>query len=311
MSKEIEKRGDLKASISALYELELNNYLMERTIHTLDEKIPKLGIPQQLIPPKKEVNKYERDGCVLTILGFLFAFLGWGIGVIIGALVGSADGMMAGGLLGILLGLVACAILNTLWEKRVNKEVEAETELKYKKEYGLYLRKVESENKRLERENTKKEELINERNLLIQRRDSSKSFMTEMYNATGIDSKFRTLVRIGYMEEYARLGVADKLGGRDGLYLLVEEKIDREILKIQLSDIINNLNNLVGLHEDIRYELNQMNRKSDEMISLMERSVAESDRSNEINEEIRENSAAAAYNIERMRREEEIRDMLR
>ena len=307
--KEIQEKDKLKNGISSLYELELNNYFMERTIHTLDEKIPKLGIPQQLIPPKKEeAVPQETYGCFLYPF---MMFLGWSIGAYIGSSIDCYDDTFYLRIIGIIVGGVAAFVINRFLKNKAVKESEEEAELKYKKENGLYLRKVESENKRLEREEKMKEELIKERNILKSRCYESKGFMTEIYNEVGIDSKFRTLTIMGYMEEYIRLGISDHLGGVDGLYLLIQNRVRDEIAQATWNDISNKLSSLVDLHEDIRYELNQMNRKSDEMINLMERSVEQSARSNEINEEIRENSAATAYNIERMRREEEIRDMLR
>ena len=64
MSNEIEIREKLKRDVGALYEMELNNYLMTRTIKAMNNTIGRLGHPKRLEQPVRQnmVSLYQATG---------------------------------------------------------------------------------------------------------------------------------------------------------------------------------------------------------------------------------------------------------
>ena len=76
--------ADLQKSISILYDLELNNYLMTNTINQIKEKDSKLCIAKSISKPAKEKNEVSIFSAVITtaiILGIIGTCIGLYLGI--------------------------------------------------------------------------------------------------------------------------------------------------------------------------------------------------------------------------------------
>ena len=83
-----------------------------------------------------------------------------------------------------------------------------------------------------------------------------KESVEKMYEANIIFPKYRNLVAITAINEYLLSGRCDKLEGPDGAYNLYEMELRQNIIVSQLSNIIENLeqikNNQFSLYQEIQ-----------------------------------------------------------
>ena len=112
------------------------------------------------------------------------------------------------------------------------------------------------------------------------------------------------------MDRYLRLEVATKLGGNDGLYLLVEKKIELKYRTMLLEEIIKRLDNIIQQNDAIYDECLRLNDKCDNIIKMQAQNYNAALQNGQSLESIRESSSIAAYNAEVMRQQYEIRNIM-
>lgn len=297
MSEEIEVREKLKSNVSALYEMELNNYFMTKTIKAMNGAIGKMGHPKHFEPPtrQKMVSLYQATGG--------FAGVGLGIGGGIGL---SAGSIGAGLIVGLLLGLIIGFAIDMNGREKAQRKADAE----YEQALAKYQTRMASEKRRLDNESKCKSVLIADRDALVQKRQESTALLSAMYDAVGIDKEYRHLIAIGYMDTYIRLGVANKLEGVDGLYYIVEQKIDKRLFQLTLDEISDKLDTIADKLSQISSQLEEMNQKFDRSLKASQQAINVGIQNGQTLAEIRENTGISAYNNERMRREYEFRNMV-
>lgn len=141
---------------------------------------------------------------------------------------------------------------------------------------------------------------------------ASKSLLKTMYSIVGIDPKYQNLVPIAYMNEFLRLGIATKFEGADGLYYLTMRELRTDEMCYKMDTIVSRLDSVINHQHSLYSELLDMNKRCDSLIS---QSIRETDallaQNNLINNqnrllaEVQNNTASAAYNSERIAREQE------
>lgn len=309
MSNEIEKSEKLKHDVQALYDMELNNYLMTRAIAALDHRISKLGIQKQFPKPKPaqviddDGQISFRYGCTGFVIGALICFFLIGLPITLSTyhLSWIFVSLIVGGFIGAFVGL-------HLSKKRITKEQGVVNE-QYEKYMLTYNGQIEDDKRRVAHENKIKEILIQQRNHLLMKRQESIGLLETMYNQFGIDKDFRTLVAIGYMYEYLRLGISNQLQGINGLYYLIQQRLQWDIIRATLEDISTKLDTIINKQDRIYYELCSINEKCDRMINLTVQSINTNLKNGQKLDAINENTATTAYTVERARFEDEYRHM--
>ena len=290
----------LQKGIAILYDMEKNNYLMTRAISQLNHRINKLGLRKTFrVPSKKHVGFEFAD-----LLGLL-----WIPGIIVGAIVGffialdQLRGLFVNILVGGALGLIGSILLSFIIGYAVYLRENGEAERQYNEYCQEYNNLIKSDKLRVIDELYQKEYLIEQRDMLISQKSKSESLLNSFYEVIGIDTAYRNIVPIGYMYEYSRLGISRKLEGADGLYYLIRQELRAEQLIYTLQEISEKLDTIIDQQREIYRELHSINEKCDRMIKLAEKAV-------KIGEYQVEQSEIAAYNLERIRKEEEFQSFM-
>ncbi|MBQ8175098.1 MAG: hypothetical protein IJ009_06835 [Clostridia bacterium] len=313
MGEVIESTEKLKKNVASLYEMEMNNYLMTRLIDKMDSTINGLCVSRRFEAPKMGQTKQRLSA---TGNG---ALLGGFAGVLLGVFVGCSnssgiftaiDNLVMGFLLGALFGLMIGGVIGYLIDMNAVEEEKNELQKKYDAAYQLYKRNMDEDSKRVNREEKFREALIAERDELVKKRKDSLLLLGSMYEIMGIDRGFRSLVAVGYMNEFLRLGIATKLEGIDGLYYLIQQRIQFSVLNATMQEISSKLDTIINNQDRIYYELQEMNGKFDKMIAGVFEAVKVGVDNGKRLEEIQNNTGIAAYNAERMRREYEYRNLV-
>ncbi len=294
----------LQKGISILYDLELNDYLMAKAIAKLDDEIAYLGRPKNISKPVKGSAKSGALYWIGTITvvaaiaggiieaikefinaeGFFIKFLS--------AFGGAIAGAVTGAIIGLIIGLIVSVFLKS--------SSIATAERNFKNACDRYEKDISADNMRVQNELRRKEFLIKERNSLVNRRNEASRKLKKYYDVMGIDNKYRNLVPIGYMNEFARLGISRHLEGADGLYYLVRNELRFDQMNATLNDIAYSLDSIVDKQRELYAEVTSMNRRCDKMISLTLQNAKNTERS--LNR-IAENTSIVAYNSERISQE--------
>ena len=187
----------LKEGIGILYDMELNNYMMNRAISELDYKINFLGRQRNIPAPQKNRRLFdmiefdEIRGCSLGggFAGFvIFLFLDCfnvlknlnNYGMTIAFL-----GFIAAGI----IVVNASYFLFLVYDVYDNKKI-------YNAKYAEYLEKINNDKKRVANENLQKDKIISKKAALIKRSREAVEKLNRFYNAIGIDSHYRNIVPI-------------------------------------------------------------------------------------------------------------------
>jgi hypothetical protein len=313
MKNEIISEHTLAKTVSNLYDMELNNYLTVQTIEKLEYQVNSLGYYQNIPEPKQQQAYLSFDD---TGTG---AMIGVFIGAIIGTIIGfsnssgffsSIGGAIGGLIIGSLIGVALGAVIGFCADQSYFNECKNNYGNTYQREMSQYKWQISQDKERVQKEPIQKEVLQVEIVALKNRLDKSTALTASMYDNAGIDSDFRSLISIGYMNDFIRLGISNKLTGVDGLYYLIKQKINWDLLHTTLYDISQKLNTIINNQDRIYYELCDMNRKCDEIVANTGHLIAQGIERGNTLDEIRQNSAITAYNAERSRVEQEYWNMI-
>ncbi len=310
----------LKDAISILYDMEKNNYLMERAIEKLDCQIADLGLVRNIRPPQKENICYDpgyaallipfgiAGGVIGAIYGLVtlftssFDFLVILFNIIFTPLVCGVIGALIGGAIGALIGL-----LYAVYYK--NKEIKR-AEREYQEACVRYKREKQNDKIRMERELRQKDLLSEQRTLLYHKLYDSHVVLSSFYNAVGIDGDFRDIIHIGYMYDFARLGIATELQGTNGLYDRVRKDIREELLRLDVKRILQRLDQIIDKQDRIYSDIHRLNDRCDQML-LQSINISKSlSQTNQRLEELSVQTELSEYRLQRIQREEEYRTFL-
>lgn len=304
----------LQKGIAILYDMEKNNYLMTRAISQLNQTIKTLGSKKNIAPPVEKKESFMDIFLeLLWSMGILIIFGGI-IGAISGVVYSFSRGILVGimssifsgicfGIVGGIVGLAIALILSLILGYMSFSRKTAENQRSYEEAYQKYNALVQSDNQRVSEEIKQKKHLREQRDLLVARKIKSVSLLNSFYETIGIDAAYRNIVPIGYMYEFSRLGISRKLEGADGLYYLIMQELRADELKYTLQEISEKLDMIIDQQREIYRELHSINEKCDRMIKLAEKAV-------KIGEYQVEQSEIAAYNLERIRKEEEFQSFM-
>lgn len=305
----------LKKGIAILYDMELNNYMMTKTISDLYHRANRLGKASHFEEPQKRKSTYQFGNEWIGSLASVGALLGILLGGVAGCassnhlldsigatLGGLISGGITGAIIGGIIGLVVAGIINARDDEKDEQE--------YLRKYNIYSRNVKNDQLRVEAELRKKKIILQERERLIVKRNQSKSILTDFYTIMEIDKDFRSLISMAYMNHALRLNICKKLEGIDGLYNWVEEKVQWNILQSTLEDISQKLDTIIDNQSKIYSEISNMNDKSGQLLNAVQETAKIASQNTEMLESINQNAQISAYNSERIAQEEEYQRFL-
>lgn len=307
--------ANLKKAISILYDMELNDYYMSRTIDELNNRIDNLGYRKKVAAPVYKTNefkfRYVRN--VAIVVGVLFIIISVPdqvlsestlFGKIMTAIFYTpfafiVTSIIYGIPLGLLFGLII-KLKNKSGIKIANERIEEE-----------YNKKLKTSNDNYELEIARKNILIKNRDSLIERRKKSAATLRQLYAKSGIDEKFRNIIAMGYMNEFITLGISDKLSGSDGLYYLILQELRWDDMKYTMNEISRKLDTIIDNQRALREDLIDMNKKSTRMINTLIDGVNKVNSSIErTNNNISELKAIEIYNGDRISKELEFQSYM-
>lgn len=308
-----EKEKQLKKAISILYDMELNNYRMTRTIRRLNYEIDCLGNRQNFYLPKQDYATMNNEWTAgLGVLGMFIGAFGGGISgcqstnsffdSIDAAIGGFIGGGIAGFIIGALIGFIFAII------GKANRDSEYEKE--YEQKMAIYNSKVEKDDARVEKELKQRKILIAERDSLIKRREKAQEMLNEFYMRVGIDEMFRSLIPIGKMNEIIGLNITSSLEGQNGLNDRVRKELREDAFYIKLDEISQKLDNILSKQDRIYNELMNIHSQCENLIDATMQSAQIAANNNKLLSEAVENTRIAAYNSERIAIEENYQSFL-
>lgn len=278
--------AQLQKGVSILYDLELNNYLMTVAIGKIKEKKGTLCKAKPVTKSAKVANSFEIANAVGVTL-FIVAIIGAIAGAVLGHMyaahegytsadnlvyiffcvcsyaVGIVLGAIAGGIVGIVLGIIIGIIGKAIEQKSVNehnKNIDRE-----------YSKALKVEEKRMADEAVKRDFMQGQVEYLQKKLAESLSVTKQIYDYVGIDSAYRNLICMGYMDEYIRLGIATKLGGVDGLYFVIKQQLNFDQINANLNVIIQKLDVIIDKQTQIYNAVQSMNFRCSQMVSELEK----------------------------------------
>lgn len=305
----------LKDGISILFDMEINNYNMTRSIEKLDNQISSLGHKHQYSYPVMKEGRSFSVGrtfavslissiCIL-LLGLFISYLfdnnsSIRIDELLSVIkISFFTGLIAGALVDVLIQLAQKSICDSRIKSEYDDEIKHIKELERKDE------------ERVKKELEQKKFLLNEKNILLSKKASAIENTTKFYNDMKIDPHYRNLIPIGYMHEYAKLGIATKLEGVDGLYNLVRKDLRQDQFKYQLEDISRKMDQIIDNQHSMYTVLCRINSKCNNMIQSVVSLSKQINTTNQSLQEISAKSEIAAYNSERSRKELEYQSFMR
>ena len=302
------EHNKLGEGVSILYEMEQNNYLMTRAMQQLDQQISRLGHP---FTPKKPEYPAPRTffieilmcsvplggliGGIVGVASFLasdnngilykifFSVLSFLLSAAIGAVIGCA------------VAAVSALVIYMIKMKKANE--------KYQEMLREYQQKVANARARTQRELAQKKVLLEQREKLTLRLTQAKGILESFYDTMRIHVEYRSLMAVGYMDKFIRLGISNKLTGADGLYYLIMQELDKQVLQLTLFEIASKLDSLIDNQNRLYSEIYDLNHKCDKLIAATTHQVT-------VLNNIQSNTALTAYHADRINRELEFQNFM-
>ena len=315
-------KEQLKKGISILYDMELNNYLMTRSIQGLEYEISHLGKRKEFVKPEREYDNrsaIDTGESVLLPCILIFGILGVIIGFIWGtswtdidffaffcAIIGAA---IMGGIFAF-IGMIVAVIVAAIKGKMEIDDNNERLSEKYVQNERIYNMNLRLDQERVENELQEKDLLIAQRNALITRRKVARAKLMFFYDKVGIDKNFSNLLPIAYMYEFMRLHISDKLEGADGLYYLVSRELKVDKMYLKLEEISSKFDTIIDNQHRLYDELSSLNLRCEKLIENTCMAAEIAAENNSLLQEAVENTEIAAYNTERIARENEYQSFL-
>ncbi len=296
----------LENDIAILHDMEKNNYLMTRAINTLNSEINQLGRKGVIRAPKNMKNDLSfmdyDEGIGLFTAATAFCGAIWGvintirnfqgiINVFFRSIISAIGCAILGGIIGVVIGVIVAIVLTAKKKSRLQAYYEIE--------YEDYENRIAKNNARIKNELKTKEKLLTQRKIRADRLSSSQTVLAGYYDKIGIDSRYRNIVAIGYMEQFIKLGISNKLNGTDGLYYLIMQELHWDQLNHTLAEISSKFDTIIHQNNRLYSQFIELNEKCSDLIDLTKQSLEKSDKTNTLLENIEENTEIAAYNTQR------------
>lgn len=291
----------LKKTVDYLYDMEINNYLMEQTICALKSRIDSLG---HLTPPEKQSlenenvkpEKYNGGGNAL-FFAFIGAILGgiitvivclikyfsyvanhWDFTAVVKALPNALFKLFIYTLLGALCTALVGAIIGFFVDRtsknRFDQKAQRDAQATNRKNKKINAQRTNDYNKRkmeydqlLSKEMSLKRILTSEREALIKKKVCSQVNLSLFYSNSGLAQEYCHVVPIKYMSDYIRLGISTRLEGDRGLYDRIRQDVRADMFQASLNNISHQLNSMNNYERAILNELQKQTEKSDIMIA--------------------------------------------
>ena len=306
--KAVTPASKLREGISILYDMELNKYLVQRAINQLNAKIASLGHTKRFYKPSIRESDFDIwefiwvfagiSAVIFAVIGSIYGFFSSGSGFfnkLFGIIAGPIIIGPIGGIVGFIIGSVTAFI--------ISRRDKASREAELAEENETYNKNLAADKRRVDAELKQKKKLSDERDALLTAMHSMDIKIDEFYDCMEIDGKFRNIVSIGYMHEFVRLGISNKLDGTDGLYYLILQELRMDQMQYTLDEICSKLDKIIDHQHALYNDLQKMNKKCDSLISTAIKQASAA-------EKTAQNSAIAAYNSERAARELEFQNFM-
>ncbi|MBQ7897478.1 MAG: zinc ribbon domain-containing protein [Clostridia bacterium] len=268
--------SNIKQYLEHAKTLETNRHTLNTTINRLQDKINTLGIKNQFKEPTSQKEDFLTAFLTVLICGVLLSFfVGYGMMNLHDDLYYFYDPMIIGSIwITLPLSLISGAVS---YSKKNNKRQEA------------YLKEIENDNARVEKEKKQILALQTQQDELRAEITNIEAIMNELYSINVIYPKYREMVPIITMWEYFDSRRCSELFGPNGAYNLYESESRQDI-------IISNLNKALTMLAQIRDNQYALYEAIQESNDIAERVYRQNESMLESSKNIERNSEIAAYN---------------
>lgn len=289
----------LTKGLQILFEMEKSCYIMDNGIELLEQEISRLGRAKRYAAPVRknaQLDFFTGIGATMTICAIACGIIGIIMGLCAGgrwwenlfsAVGNGIIGLIYGALGGIAIGIIVTIVLYS----REKSKYEAE----YQQSCEKIKRLEKKDAQRVQVENKKKEILKKQCSDLRVKLNDTYEDLNTYYRHIGIDNKYRSLIPMFYMYEFARLGIADTLEGSTGLNKLVHDELNIKQLQNILLDISYKLDEILDKQDriyDVMLDINGNCR------SILQNTIKEAEvsaRNNTLLAQAVENTSLSAY----------------
>ena len=296
--------------LSILLDMEKNIYIQEKTIENLYAERNSLGIKNRIELPIPESASTDYFDYMVTT-GFVF----WIIGLIIIIIAKWKDfwessGIFAiiivpiiAGIIALFIGLAGALIIGPFVAAHYKSKEQNNLDAQYKYQLDEYNKLCDAEEKRIKNENVIRAKIQQEITILENKYNESKKILDEFYNYNIISENYwHNIIAISsfyqyFLEKRTYSLEFNPKNGDKGAYNIYREEAQRGVIIIQLSKVLDKLDQIVENQEQIQNTMYEANKKisylSDDMRYM----------SKEINSSINEQTAIESYNAERTQAE--------
>lgn len=298
-------------------DLELARLTCARSVTDLDERIARLGVPQDFEEPvraqarRKDPEKGE-------------AFLAGGVvGLVVWFFIGAAfddvipfdsgDELLMFPIAAAIVGAIFVFLAGEQADKEAQEE-QAKLDAKYKKAKAELAKRRSADVSRVRRERVKAEALRRQREVLVKKRRDTEALLASCYSKGALHGDYRNLPAVCSFIDYFEKGICDRFGGPTGAYARFETDVKLKGICTSVESIDRKMNAVIANQYSLNHALSQvdahvatlgasMGRFADDCASSLRQvndSVADSAR---YLARISADSAAARWSAEQARKE--------
>lgn len=300
----------LKEYIYIILDMEKNIYVQKKTLGYMYNKRNSLGIKRDIEMPHCDKAKTDyveymlRVGLVFAAIGFVIGlFAGWGefwnnsgiFAVILAPLFGI--------FIALIVGLASAVVIGPFVALGVSRKEQSEYDSYYEKRLQEYDHQKKNDDNRVRKEIVLRRNIQQDIDLLEAKNNESEKRLEDFYSYNIINEKYRhDIVAIAsfyqYLEEKRTYSLEfDQKTGDRGAYNIYNEEAQRGIIIIQLSKVLDKLDQVMANQHMLQNTLRDANRKINSLSSNINQM------SRQITSSIQEQTAIQAYNAERTQAE--------
>ena len=320
----------LKRAVAAMFDLELNNYLMEQTINNLSVEANSLCVRTHITKPeykepvkvKNSSSNSEASIIVCMLLGLLgdYVFSSYktsmtdtslpGIETIFRMIIWAIPFELGGMLLCFVWEIIS-SLVTSISDSKAHKQSIERAKENYLKSIDDYNQSLKNEDQRMAQEKIQRDSLNADIKRLNVDLEKSRNILNRLYDYYKILPQYRNIIAVGYMNDLLMIGAATQLEGDRQLYEKVRSDLrdDRLLEAIngvsyKLDTLIDSTNRLYGILSRITQVQRSLCGDIVEEAKVGRRQYIDGFTEKDISNSLR------SYEDKRIRREEEYRRLL-
>ena len=301
---------EIKKYLACAFEMELDVYIQENIIVRMKNTSAKLGLYTAIYKPQRKANNTDISEYMLgagVIIGLICAVVvaivefctsGGGFGAVIlcviAGIIYGAIGLIVGGLtIGTIFGLIA--------RKLRSNEIEQE----YQSSMAEYKKKIDKDNRRVNKEKLQKQALDNEIKAMQVSLKQTRQNLKKIYSYNILNPDYHNIYAVSsiygyFVKERTKSLSFNEQTGDQGAYNIYEYERRMNKIIMNTEEILNKLDEVIHNQYKLVSGLQKANRQISSLCSGVSSFM---EKASDSLQSIERCQSIAAYNSERTRRE--------